>query len=250
MIEEMSDFFVARLDGYDAHMLQDIPGLAAGYEELARQLPANTQQLLDLGCGTGLELGPIFARCPDVRVTGIDLTQPMLDQLREKFADQPIQLICANYLEQDLGVASFDAAISFESLHHLLPAEKLALYRRVYQSLQPGGRFVEGDYMVATPAEEAFWLAESARLRSEQRSAHWPAASASAPSASPAPTTTQSASASAPAASPVPTGGPQLYHIDIPCTVDRQIALLEQAGFRSVRQVWRQGDTSIIVADK
>ena len=57
MLEKMSDFFEARLDGYDAHMLTNIESAAEFYPLTAKQLPmAETCHILDLGCGTGLEL--------------------------------------------------------------------------------------------------------------------------------------------------------------------------------------------------
>lgn len=75
-LEEMTAFFTQRLDGYDEHML------AHGwdhYRVLAQHVPEDAQTLLDLGCGTGLELKPLWQRLPDIQVTGIDLTRSMLD---------------------------------------------------------------------------------------------------------------------------------------------------------------------------
>lgn len=51
----MSDFFAARVDGYDEHMLNDVEGCKDAYIKLAELLPQDTVELLDLGCGTGLE---------------------------------------------------------------------------------------------------------------------------------------------------------------------------------------------------
>lgn len=63
-LEEMTAFFTSRLDLYDEHMLREVPGCRAGYARMAALLPEGTARLLDLGCGTGLELEPIFARFP------------------------------------------------------------------------------------------------------------------------------------------------------------------------------------------
>lgn len=38
----------------------------AQYQWMARELPSGTRRLLDLGCGTGLELDCIFRRLPDL----------------------------------------------------------------------------------------------------------------------------------------------------------------------------------------
>ena len=74
-MEEMSVFFTRRVEGYDEHMLQNVAGCAEGYELLAQNLPENAEDVLDLGCGTGLELDAMLAKRPELRVTGIDLTQ-------------------------------------------------------------------------------------------------------------------------------------------------------------------------------
>ena len=64
LLETMSDFFTARVDGYDEHMLRDVEGCKEGYPLMASLIPTNTRRLLDLGCGTGLELDEIFKLYP------------------------------------------------------------------------------------------------------------------------------------------------------------------------------------------
>ncbi len=76
-LEEMSDFFTKRLDGYEEHMSI----WEKSYQMFAEVLPSNCQKILDLGCGTGLELDQIWQRKSDMDVTGVDLCQSMLDQL-------------------------------------------------------------------------------------------------------------------------------------------------------------------------
>jgi tRNA (cmo5U34)-methyltransferase len=80
--EEMAAFFDARVDGYEAHMMRNVSGSDRFYLETVRALPLKPgMRLLDLGCGTGLELDALFPLCPDARVTGIDLSRGMLDAL-------------------------------------------------------------------------------------------------------------------------------------------------------------------------
>ena len=215
ILEKMDDFFTSRLDGYDEHMLNYVKGCREGYVVAANSLPRGITNLLDLGCGTGLELAPIFERTPDLAVTGVDLSAAMLGRLKEKFADKNIDLIHSSYIGMDFGTDKFDAAISFESLHHLNHSEKAALYKKLYASLIPGGIYVEGDYMVRTQSEEDELFAENARLRHIQN---------------------------------IPAG--EYYHFDTPCTINNQITMLRKAGFGEVTHVWREGGTSIIVARK
>ena len=81
--EEMGAFFTARLEGYEEHMAIWKPA----YERFARLLPENCREILDLGCGTGLELDEIWKLRGDVNVTGVDLNEEMLEVLAEAHVD-------------------------------------------------------------------------------------------------------------------------------------------------------------------
>lgn len=73
-LEKMAEFFTARVNDYDQHMMDNVYGDNEIFKQFANSLPSKTQKLLDLGCGTGLELGEIFKRFPNLEVTGVDLT--------------------------------------------------------------------------------------------------------------------------------------------------------------------------------
>ena len=88
-MEKMNEFFAARADGYEEHMLTYVEGSREAYIQMAKLLPKSCKNLLDLGCGTGLELDEIFKLFPNLDVTGIDLTQDMLDKLLQKHRDVP-----------------------------------------------------------------------------------------------------------------------------------------------------------------
>lgn len=211
----MDEFFAARADGYDEHMLTEVEGCKEAYTEMANLVPADTKSILDLGCGTGLELDEIFKRLPDISVTGIDLTKEMLDKLSEKYPDKNISLICGDYFKTYLGKSCFDTAISFETMHHFSHEMKLGLYKKIYESLKDGGVYIECDYMVETQEEEDHWYAENARLRSEMG---------------------------------IPEG--EFYHYDTSCTIENQIKMFTAAGFSKAEKVFRMGDTTIIIACK
>ena len=84
MLEKMSEFFENRLDGYDEHMLTCIESAEEFYPFTADLLPKEAGcRVLDLGCGTGLELEYYFRLNPSALVTGVDLSQGMLDELRD-----------------------------------------------------------------------------------------------------------------------------------------------------------------------
>lgn len=211
----MADFFKARAEIYDEHMLNEVGGCREGYIIMAELVPDRVKYVLDLGCGTGLELDELFMLNPDVEVTGIDMTAEMLDCLRKKHPEKKLNLINASYFDVDFGKDAYEAAISFQSLHHFNHKMKRGLYKKVYDSLKSGGVYIEGDYMVTDQEEEDSHFNELKRIKQEQ-------------------------------------GIPEdeFYHYDTPCTIDNQIKLLESAGFKNVKMVWRQDNTTIITGEK
>lgn len=215
MLETMSDFFTARTEMYDEHMLSEVEGCKEGYIKMASLVPKDSETLLDLGCGTGLELEVIYSLFPRLKVTGIDLTKAMLDKLRDKFPYKDMSLICGDYFKTDFGKDTFDCAVSFQTMHHFTKDKKLGLYKRLWDSLKDGGVYIECDYMVLTQAEEDHWFSENERLRCEQGIV-----------------------------------GDEFYHYDTPCSIDNQIALLKDAGFSEVTEVFRVENTTMLVAKK
>ena len=94
MLEKMNDFFKNRVTGYDEHMMANIYGASEFYKFTAEMLPAEEKsKVLDLGCGTGLELEEYFSVNSTAHVTGIDLSSDMLKALSEKFDNKALHLI-------------------------------------------------------------------------------------------------------------------------------------------------------------
>ena len=210
-LESMDGFFAARLGHYEAHMAV----WKKAYERAAALLPENAGPLLDLGCGTGLELDLIFARWPELSVTGVDLCAAMLEQLRAQHAGRRLTLLCADYLTAQLGKARYGAVISVQSLHHFTPAQKSALYGRVYRALRPGGFFLEADYIACCDEEEALLRAECTRRRARDS---------------------------------VPADG--FVHFDTPLTLPHELALLRGAGFLACEAVDSIAGTTLVRAQK
>ena len=211
MLEKMDAFFEARLEGYDAHMRNDIEGAREFYPFTAAQLPEG--HILDLGCGTGLELEYYFAGNPDGAVTGIDLSAGMLAALETKFPDKDLTLIRGSYFDVPLGEAQFDAAVSVESLHHFPMVQKIPLYARLHRALKPGGYFILTDYFAPDDAYEAFYFGELQRLKAEQGIAD-----------------------------------EEFYHYDTPLTAAHEKEALQEAGFSKVEILQSWGATNCLKA--
>ena len=191
-LETMSGFFDRRVDSYEDHMRP----WRAYYRWLGELIPAQAETLLDLGCGTGLELDEIFRLHPDIRVTGIDLAPGMLARLREKHPERKLTLTVGDYLTVPLAPCAFDVAVAFETLHHFPPETKLGLFRRIFAALRPGGMLLEGDYIAESDEMETYLFQELARRRARQH---------------------------------VPEG--TFVHFDTPLTLAHELSLLSQAGF-------------------
>ena len=216
MIEKMSDFFEARLDGYDEHMMTNIESANEFYPFTAKQLPtAENCHILDLGCGTGLELEEYYLLNPSARVTGVDLSQGMLSALKNKFADKDITLICDSYFDLPFGVSSFDSAVSVESLHHFTKEEKTPLYTKLHKALKDGGYFILTDYFSLSDEEEQMHRQNLIALKAGQGIAD-----------------------------------DEFYHYDTPLTVKHETEALLEAGFSSVMALQNWGATYTIKALK
>jgi tRNA (cmo5U34)-methyltransferase len=140
MLEKMGEFFDKRLDQYEEHQLNCIDSSREFYEYTAGRLPVDPGcRIIDLGCGTGLELDEYFRLNPSAKVTGIDLAPGMLSRLREKFFDKELTLITGSYFDVPFGTLQFHAAVSVESLHHFTADQKRPLYEKLRESLKPGG---------------------------------------------------------------------------------------------------------------
>ena len=216
MLEKMIDFFEARLDAYDEHMLTNIESADEFYPFTAMQLPTTKNcRILDLGCGTGLELQEYYPLNPSAKVTGIDLSQGMLSALKKKFADKDITLICDSYFDVPFGVSLFDGAVSVESLHHFTKEEKLPLYSKLHRALKDDGYFVLTDYFSLSDEEERMHRQNLIALKVEQG-------------------ITDDA----------------FYHYDTPLTVKHETEALMEAGFSSVKVLKNWGATYTIKAVK
>lgn len=103
--ERMADFFDLRSEGYEAHMERSISEFDHFYASVASPIRRTNEavRILDIGCGTGLELEAIFQRVPNALVTAIDLSRGMMRELRRRYESRLDQLTLVRglYIEGD-----------------------------------------------------------------------------------------------------------------------------------------------------
>lgn len=126
---------------------------AAGYYDQTRGLPPHeanqladalwqalgvtpASHILEIGIGTGRIAGPLAQR--GLTMTGIDLSRPMLEVLRQKFPTLPVAVADMTCLP--FTAATFDGILAFHVLH--LVSEWRAALAEAVRVLRPRGKFI------------------------------------------------------------------------------------------------------------
>ncbi|MEY2436455.1 MAG: hypothetical protein QOF97_1291 [Acidimicrobiaceae bacterium] len=142
------------------------------YDELQEAIAEATahraaRTVLDLGTGTGETARRVLDRHPNASLVGVDESEEMLTVAATALAGANAELLVAR-LQDALPLGPFDLVVSALAVHHLDPAEKASLFRRVRDALAPGGRFVLGDVIVPVdpahatiPLEEGYDIPDS-----------------------------------------------------------------------------------------
>ena len=215
-IEELPEFFNSTADIWDQKFgaEPDDPF----YQAVALQIPQTDEpiDILDLGCGTGIQLEFVFARASNARVTAIDRAPNMLRQLSAKFAGKTEQLRLqqGSLLELPFGHHAYDYAISTLTMHHFLPERKIAIYRKVREALRRSGIYVEGDQVTTVEGEESMrywynrWIAK------------------------------------------LPGGDSAEWNYDITLSPETQSRILQEAGFSDVQLTWNHPSEGAVYVAK
>jgi tRNA (cmo5U34)-methyltransferase len=99
--------------------------------------------VLDIGCGAGNYTVKLLQRLPDLNVTLIDLSKPMLDRALQRLSPLTTGNIAAwqgDIRHLALEPDSFDIILAAAVFHHLREdAEWEAVFGKCYAALKPGG---------------------------------------------------------------------------------------------------------------
>ncbi len=146
MSHRVSRHLRIEIDAYDETIRAFIPGYERMLEEAADRIAeVRPRHVLDLGAGTGGLAGALLGRSAVGRVVLLDVDPEMLERARGRLAEFGERArFAAGSFEDSLPPC--DAVASSLALHHIPTlASKGALYRRVFETLPPGGVFVNAD---------------------------------------------------------------------------------------------------------
>lgn len=134
---------------YDAchARFRDVAAEADAVVELLGLKPGGT--LLDFGCGTGGFV--VRAAEHGLRVTGIDVSQAMLDVARARLHERSLgnaRLVQAGFLTYAHSGPPVDAVVSTFALHHLPDFWKGVALDRLHALLRPGGQLYLRDVVL------------------------------------------------------------------------------------------------------
>ncbi|OCL26265.1 hypothetical protein U472_09650 [Orenia metallireducens] len=215
--EKMNEFFNKRAASYDEYMKNNVNNFEEFYKTIADPIIKTNEKIkiLDIGCGTGLELKYIFEKAPNARIIGVDVSAEMLEILLKKYQDKvdQINVVKDSYLTLEFGENKFDYVVSVMTIHHLLYDTKKKLYTKILKSLNNNGKYIEGDYVVSEGKEKRLLKQFKKQMNQENL-----------------------------------TDG--FFHIDIPFSIKTQEKLFKEVGYRKFDLIFKKKEAAIYVGVK
>ena len=121
----------------------DAPLAMALVAQAAAATTPHARHVLDVGCGAGNYSLKLLDQHPNLDVTLIDLSQPMLERAKERVkwaTSGRIQTIQGDIREIELPDLGFDIVLAAAVLHHLrTDSEWRDVFAAFYRALRPGG---------------------------------------------------------------------------------------------------------------
>lgn len=150
-IEKLGDFtFDESVAEVFPDMIQrSVPGysnIITAIGMLAERFVTENTNVYDLGCSRGAATlsARRHIRQPNVKIIGIDNSQPMVERCRQHVnayhSDIPVEILCDDIRQVEIKNASM-VILNF-TLQFLPPEDRLALLEKIYAGLTPNGLLV------------------------------------------------------------------------------------------------------------
>lgn len=126
----------------------------------AAAVSPQASSVLDIGCGAGNYTLKLLQLLPNLDVTLVDLSRPMLERAVERIRPATRGTITthqSDIRELELGEGQFDVMMAAAVFHHLREeAEWAAVFRKCFAALKPGGSLWISDLIQhSTPAVQS-----------------------------------------------------------------------------------------------
>ncbi len=148
-----NEFFYVLQDNYDESAELAIPFYREMHTEITnivQQIWSKTKSLniIDLGAGTGKTSAVLLDSFPKSKLLAIDLFDEMLDHARRRLDTFPNQIEYkqSDFMSYNFGLNKYDLCVSALAIHHQTKLGKQELFKKIYNSLVKGGRFLLIDW--------------------------------------------------------------------------------------------------------
>jgi tRNA (cmo5U34)-methyltransferase len=119
--------------------------------ESASRVNPNASSLLDVGCGAGNYSLKMLERIPNLNVTLIDLSRPMLDRAVERVTrvtSGKVTALQGDIRELPIGDSQYDIICAAAVLHHLREEKEWRqVFTQLHTALKPGGSLWISDFI-------------------------------------------------------------------------------------------------------
>jgi ubiquinone/menaquinone biosynthesis C-methylase UbiE len=112
----------------------------SSYLSLLQKFVTRPGALLDVGCGSGQSTSLIAGKFPEVRCTGVDISEHAIIQAKRSFGSSGIEFVAGDISRHELPEASFDYLTSYDCLEHIPELEKSM--RGMMKLLKADGLFI------------------------------------------------------------------------------------------------------------
>jgi tRNA (cmo5U34)-methyltransferase len=146
-IKERFDNDVERFSSLDIGQTTTVDAVLAMnlITQVAALTTPHASHVLDVGCGAGNYTLKLLQRLPNLDVTLVDLSKPMLERaIKRVRAISSGEIIAkqGDIREIELRINQFDVVLAAAVLHHLRDEEEWeAVFRKIHNALRPGGSF-------------------------------------------------------------------------------------------------------------
>ena len=136
-VERFSNLDVGQTTTIDSPLMLELVTQAAAVSN------PQASHILDVGCGAGNYSLKLLGSLPDVEITLVDLSRPMLDRATERItavSDGAIQAYQGDIRDLEFPAAQFDVVLASAVLHHLRGTDQWrAVLTKFHRILKPGG---------------------------------------------------------------------------------------------------------------